>query len=57
MQTQPIPDYRFEEYLAVERDSTEVRLEYVAGQVFAMTGGSYEHSLTGVGGCLHPPAQ
>jgi Uma2 family endonuclease len=24
MRTQPIPDYRFEEYLSVERDSTEV---------------------------------
>lgn len=45
MQTQPTPAYRFEDYLAVERESIEVKHEYVAGVVFAMTGGSYEHSL------------
>ena len=45
MQTQPMSAYRFEDYLAVERESTDVRHEYVQGQVFAMTGGSYEHSL------------
>lgn len=45
MLTQPAPEYRFEDYLAVERESTDVKHEYVAGQVFAMSGGSYEHSL------------
>ncbi|QVL48758.1 MAG: Uma2 family endonuclease [Thiocapsa sp.] len=45
MQTQLTPEYRFEDYLAVERESIDVKHEYVAGQVFAMTGGSYEHSL------------
>ena len=45
MVTQPVPDYRFEDYLAVERESIDVKHEYVAGQVYAMTGGSYEHSL------------
>lgn len=45
MHSQPVTAYRFEDYLAVERESTEVRHEYVQGQVFAMTGGSYEHSL------------
>jgi Uma2 family endonuclease len=45
MQTQPTPEYRFEDYLAVERESIDMKHEYVAGQVFAMTGGSYEHSL------------
>lgn len=45
MQTQPIPEYRFEDYLAIERESTDVKHEYFAGQVFAMSGGSYEHSL------------
>ncbi len=45
MQTHPVPEYRFEDYLAVERESTDMKHEYVAGQIFAMTGGSYEHSL------------
>jgi Uma2 family endonuclease len=45
MQTQPISAYRFEDYLAVERESADVRHKYVQGQVFAITGGSYEHSL------------
>ena len=45
MLTQPVPEYRFEDYLAVERESTDVRHEYLQGQVFAMAGGSYEHSL------------
>ena len=45
MQPQPMSAYRFEDYLAVERASTDVRHEYVEGQAFAMTGGSYEHSL------------
>jgi Uma2 family endonuclease len=45
MRTQPIPQYRFEDYLAVERESLEVKHEYVAGDVFAVSGGSYEHSL------------
>ncbi len=45
MQTQPLPEYRFEDYLAIERESTDVKHEYIAGQVFAMSGGSYEHSL------------
>lgn len=45
MQAQPVPEYRFEDYLAVERESTDVRHEYLQGQVFAMAGGSYEHNL------------
>lgn len=45
MQTQRLPEYRFEDYLAIERESTDVKHEYIAGQVFAMSGGSYEHSL------------
>jgi len=45
MLTQPTPDYRFEDYLAIERASSDVRHEYIKGQVFAMSGGSYEHSL------------
>lgn len=45
MQTQTIPQYCFEDYLAVERALTDGKNEYVAGEVFAMSGGSYEHSL------------
>lgn len=45
MQTQRLPEYRFEDYLAIERESSDVKHEYIAGQVFAMSGGSYEHSL------------
>lgn len=45
MLAQPAREYRFEDYLAVERESTDVKHEYIAGQVFAMSGGSYEHSL------------
>lgn len=35
--------YRFDEYLALCEDST-VRLEYWGGQIYAMAGGSVEHS-------------
>jgi Uma2 family endonuclease len=38
------PRYTFAEYLAVERASREVRHEYVAGDIFAMAGGSVQHS-------------
>jgi Uma2 family endonuclease len=43
--TQPLPRYGFEEYLSVERESVDAKHEYVAGQVFAMAGGSYDHNL------------
>lgn len=39
------PHYRFEEYLAAERAQTEVKHEYVDGEVFAMTGASFNHNL------------
>ena len=45
MQTRFVADYRFEDYLAVEREWVDGKNEYVAGEVFAMSGGSYEHSL------------
>lgn len=38
------PRYTFAEYLDIEKVSREVRHEYVAGEVFAMAGGSVEHS-------------
>lgn len=40
-----VPYIRAEEYLAGEEIS-EVRHEYVAGQVFAMAGGTLRHSST-----------
>ncbi|MCF8015139.1 MAG: Uma2 family endonuclease [Chromatiaceae bacterium] len=45
MLTQPVSAYRFEDYLAFEREALDVKHEYVAGEVFAMSGGSFEHSL------------
>lgn len=45
MSVQPKPYYRFEDYLAVERESRDERYEYVAGEVFAMTGASFNHNL------------
>ena len=38
------PQHTFAEYLEIERVSREVKHEYVAGQIFAMVGGSVEHS-------------
>lgn len=45
MATQPKPHYSFEDYLETERACTDTRHEYVAGQVFAMVGASYNHNL------------
>jgi Uma2 family endonuclease len=45
MSTQPKPHYSFEDYLAAERDCIDAKHEYVAGQVFAMTGATYHHNL------------
>jgi Uma2 family endonuclease len=38
------PRYTFAEYLEIERHSGGVKHEYVGGEVFAMAGGSVEHS-------------
>lgn len=38
------PRYTFAEYVELERRSSEVKHEYVAGEIFAMAGGSVEHS-------------
>ena len=38
------PRYTFAEYLEIERRSQAVKHEYVAGEVFAMAGGTVEHS-------------
>jgi len=41
---QRTPHLTPEEYLAIERRS-EIRSEYLDGEMFAMTGGSFQHSL------------
>jgi Uma2 family endonuclease len=35
----------FDDWLAIERTATDQRSEYVAGEVFAMAGGTEEHNL------------
>jgi Uma2 family endonuclease len=44
MQAALRPRYTFGEYLEIERISRDVRHEYVAGEIFALAGGSVEHS-------------
>jgi Uma2 family endonuclease len=39
------PQYGFEDYLAAERAGCDVKHEYVNGEVFAMTGASFNHNL------------
>ncbi|NCA71064.1 MAG: Uma2 family endonuclease [Sphingobacteriia bacterium] len=39
------PRLSFEDWLASERATTDQRSEYVAGEVFAMAGGTEEHNL------------
>ncbi len=39
------PRLSFDDWLAIERTATEQRSEYVAGEVFAMVGGTEEHNL------------
>ncbi|HLT35046.1 MAG TPA: Uma2 family endonuclease [Enhygromyxa sp.] len=44
MQAALRPRYTFAEYLEIERRSRDVKHEYVAGEIFAMAGGSVEHA-------------
>ena len=39
------PHYGYEDYLAAERAQADVKHEYVDGEVFAMTGASFNHNL------------
>lgn len=39
------PGYAFEDYLAAERGQADAKHEYVDGEVFAMTGASFNHNL------------
>lgn len=45
MSAAPQPRLSFDDWLAIERTATDQRREYVAGEVFAMAGGSEEHNL------------
>ena len=45
MSLQPRPLYSFEDYLVAEREAVDQRHEYLDGEVFAMTGASWEHNL------------
>ncbi|MFP4063297.1 MAG: Uma2 family endonuclease [Halochromatium sp.] len=45
MSAAPQPHLSFDDWLAIERTATDQRSEYVAGEVFAMAGGSEEHNL------------
>jgi Uma2 family endonuclease len=45
MTAQPVPQLSFEDWLAAERAATDQRSEFVAGDVFAMTGATEAHNL------------
>ncbi len=45
MSAAPQPHLSFDDWLAIERTATGQRSEYVAGEVFAMAGGTEEHNL------------
>jgi len=45
MPAAPQPHLSFDDWLAMERTATDQRSEYVAGEVFAMAGGTEEHNL------------
>jgi len=45
MSLQPKPYSSFEDYLAAERECVDAKHEYVAGQVFAMVGATFNHNL------------
>ncbi|HSO83197.1 Uma2 family endonuclease [Thiocapsa sp.] len=45
MSVAPQPHLSFDDWLAIERTATDQRSEYIAGEVFAMAGGTEEHNL------------
>jgi len=45
MTAQPVPELSFDDWLAIERADMNQRSEYVAGEVFAMTGATEAHNL------------
>lgn len=42
---QPRTRYSFEDYLAAEREELEARHEFIAGEVFAVTGATVNHNI------------
>jgi len=45
MSLQPNSVYTFDDYLTTEREAVDQRHEYLDGEVFAMTGASWEHNI------------
>jgi Uma2 family endonuclease len=45
MARQPASNYSFDDYLTTEREAIDVKHEYRAGQVYAMTSASLRHNL------------
>lgn len=45
MTAQPVPQLSFDDWLAIERAAMDERSEFVAGEVFAMTGATEGHNL------------
>ena len=45
MTAQPVPQLSFDDWLAIERAAWDQRSEFVAGEVFAMTGATEGHNL------------
>jgi Uma2 family endonuclease len=45
MTAKPVPQLSFEDWLAIERAADDQRSEFVAGEVFAMTGATEQHNL------------
>ena len=45
MTAQPVPQLSFDDWLAIERAASDQRSEFVAGEVFAMTGATEGHNL------------
>ena len=57
MSLQPIHQTTFDDWLDAERARPDGRTEHVAGEVFAMAGGSEEHNLIVAGlalSCVSP---
>ncbi|MGB5735312.1 MAG: hypothetical protein WBM40_12820 [Thiohalocapsa sp.] len=45
MTAQPVPRLSFDDWLAIERAAMNQRSEFVAGEVFGMTGAAEGHHL------------
>jgi Uma2 family endonuclease len=45
MTPQAEPGYAFDDYLTIERSTSDSKHEFIAGHVYAMTGASFQHNL------------